>query len=537
MTYIVTCDQNIKVQLPGGVKCTGGSTLNCPESCPRRRFCSMTSSSFEVFSVEADDGYISSSRGLIRYSASEISSNFSSYNTLQTFPDFADDAFFDDDDDDEAPALEELKPERVYNQFSVRHRVFSNDPQVRMRIPLSRPLNVAMREIFTYWDTNAVFKSDTELKDDFIWLLVSSMDTVIYKGEIDMILKNPAYNRQQKFFHIFYDVVYRNNRPDGFYWCDDNSSSQPIVPRFTNRSEFIKYLMNEQGSGLRFYKSRKNEILSYLGIDDEQSLFYDITCDYERDHGQIILIDPDKSDAVKRFGTKEAFVQNMQRPTDLANMQAMISFLKQYSVNRHGVSLRPADIPLQIIDSVSDDRTIYDAAGLPKNSDSQLAYSLYLSLLKEYIKSFAPQSISVGQLRFSSDNYSQEIETYIDDYVKELLIYGDGAETNEAKRKKGKALFAINIYENKILSSYELKNEDSLKEKIAMFYQVSAGSGMNMSWYLGRFKNDNLFDFCTSIQNDKIVKDWFEEVLPRNSAQQIENAMNRYQGMYNSAKK
>lgn len=534
MIYVVKCEYGKIIQLPCGVSESRGEQLRCPADCPSRRMCSMSSDRFRIAEVLTDDGRIGRYGDLLRYSASEAGGIWGKGKAIQSYPDLDGVADSDDVEGDES-IFEELKSRSIYNMISVRRNVFSNDPTVRRSIPMSRPLGSAMKEIFQYWDTSAVFENDTTLKDDFIWLMLSgSKGTPIYKNEVDHILNNKAYNRSQKFFHIFYDVVYKNDHPDGFYWCDDDAAYQPVMPRFKNRDEFISYLFRDGGSGFRFYKSRRDEVLSFLGVDSEEEFFAELTCDYAENAGEIIWIDSTGNGNIRNFGSKDRFIRMMHTPSDPELMQDMIEFLKNYTISAKGVAPRPSDIPFECVDGgkCTSEKQVLSVAGI--SGDNLVRnYSLYLSLLREYIKSFSPREIRIGQLNFTSAEYASEAEDYIIGYCKERMIYSEGGESADARRKKNQALLAANLFETGVLTSFGRINDDGLADCIKLLYKVAAANGdVNMHWYVSKMKNDYPEDFGKRLENDKLVSAWFEEALPRNSGVELHSVFDKYEKLY-----
>ena len=536
MIYVVKCEYGKMIQLPCGVSESRGEQLRCPADCPSRKMCSMSSDRFRIAEVMTDDGRIGRYGDLIRYSASEAGGMWGKGKAVQSYPDLDGAADSDDVEGDES-IFEELKSRSIYNMISVRRNVFSNDPAVRRNIPMSRPLGSAMKEIFQYWDTSAVFENNTTLKDDFIWLMLSgSKGTPIYKSEVDAILNNKTYNRSQKFFHIFYDVVYKDNRPDGFFWCDDDSAFQPVMPRFKNKDDFLNYLFRDGGAGFKFYKARKDEVLSFLGVDSENDFFDELTCDYADDRGEVIWIDSRDGGKIRNFGSTERFIKMMHTPSDSETMQDMIEFLRCYTISSKGVDPRPSDIPFECVDigKCSNEKAVLSAVGLPGEA-SVTNYAAYLSLLREYIKSFSPREIKVGQLSFTGADYARETEDYIIGYCKERMIYSEGGESADAKRMKNKALLAANLYETGVLSSFGRVNDDGLGDCTKLMYKIAAGGkDVDMHWYIAKMKNDHPADFDKRIESDRLVSAWFEEVLPKNSESGINGSFSKYENLYRS---
>lgn len=525
MIYIVSCEQNKKIQLPCGVAPKVGSSLPCPAECPNRKRCSDHITNFRVSGCTADDGSLSPYGGLIRYTASEMQDQWRD-SKLQTFPDFDDSGDLGDDDFKE---LEELKPIGKHKQIMVNMKVFSDDSDIRWKIPLSRPLDVAMKEIFDYWYTNAVFKNDCELNDSFVWLMTRNAKSPIYKAQVESILKNPEYNRSQKFFHLFYDVIFKDSHPGGFYWCDSSSAYEPLRAKFSNRKEFVKYLTNDSGDGFSFYKKRNHEVLSYLGVEDERKLMAEITCEHAKNSDEVIWINLDNGGSIRKLGTKNSFLQNMCRPTDYATMKEMLGFLEDYQVTSYGVTLRPKDIPFEYAGGSCslDESLIYDMVGLSRQEQTKAAYEAFLSLLSEYVRSNAPKGLKVGTLNLG-DNYQEECENYIFKYCSDLLI-GDVTDNARLNQSKKQAVFAASLLERGIFGNYNTRNSETVRNLIKQILPLAPGSAnCNMNWYIGKYKTDNVVEFVNKINGDRLIEEWFKR-----SAGNADNKINGLTVKYN----
>ena len=533
MIYIVTCEQNKKIQLPCGVSPTVGSSLPCPSECPNRKRCSAHISNFRVSGGTVDDGRLSPYGGLIRYTASELQDQWRD-TKLQTFPDFDSVVVIANED---MRLLEELKPVGKHKQIMVNMKVFSDDPDVRYRIPLSRPLDAAMKEIFSFWYTNAVFKNDSELNDSFVWLMTKQAKAPIFKAEVDTILKNPEYNRSQKFFHLFYDVIYKNGHPGGFYWCDSNSAYDPLRPKFGNKKDFIKFFMSEGGEGFEFYKNRKQEVLSYLEVEDERELMAEIICEQARSSDEVVWIDVEGAKSVRRFGSKSSFLQNMYRPTDYATMKDMIGFLENYQVSSFGVTPRPRDIPFERVggECSLDESLIYDVVGLQRQDYNKRAYEAFLSLLGEYVGSNAPKNLRVGPMNLG-DNYQQECEKYVFNYCSDLLIgdVNDNAKLNQGKKQ---AILAASLLERGVFGSYNTKNSETVRNLIKKVLTLNPGSAeCNMNWYIGKYKTDSAVEFVKKIEGDRLIEEWFKRSAG-NAESKVNSSIAKYNELYRQFEK
>jgi hypothetical protein len=221
-----------------------------------------------------------------------------------------------------AEADEILRPQKSYKYLNISGQIFTDDEEVRKQT-LSRPLKHALWEIFSYWETGFVFKSETELRDDFIWLITSTSKRTFKKSEIDAILLNEEYGRSEKFFYLFYDIIYRYEPLKGFYWCDEWHSEDPLSSYFSDRNDFMVKYCNAQSEQFRkFYMTHKKEILHFLGSDNEGKLFEDMTLSLaKKTNGEIVLIEQDNSYTPINMGKISVFITNMHQPSELNNMR------------------------------------------------------------------------------------------------------------------------------------------------------------------------------------------------------------------------
>ena len=545
MTYIAKCGNGKMIQLPSGIECSVGCSLKCPDSCPNKEsfYCPAPEEGFRVESVTVDDGNVYSGNGLFRYSRTEIDNYWRGQKTLQTFFDFGDSFIVKADGG--GPKVSEpnrrvpLVPKKSHTKIETKTRTYTDDMAILRAKPRFRPLAGALRDIFLHWETDVVFapdKGDAELSDEFVWLLTKVSSKNIYEDEVCDILDNESYNRSQTFFHLFYDVIYKEERPNGFFWCDNAYSYDALLPKFRNKKDFMNLLLSDKSAGLSFYNERKQEILSFLEVDDEEQLFANVTCDSVREGKEIVWLDRKNSNEVKKFGTKEDFISKMQAPSDYAVMKSMVDFLKEYVVTKNGVMARGADEPLQETRFNYVAPGIYTAMQIPENANSKVAYEAAITLISEYVKNFNPDTLRVGPLKFTRDNYGKEIGKYLDEFCLEAMIHSGGVETSKYKGKKNEALLALSLYDKGVFESFAVVDSAVLNEKIKVFKSISSGSIKSMQDYLQRFKKDDVYEHCEAISRDSLVAAWFASAVPKNGGSDVDGAIGRYKRRYNDFK-
>lgn len=252
MISVVRCNNRMCIQLPKEVTCKVGDIIPCPKSCT----CFQKVESFSVASVWQMDEKKAGSTAkysddeIRAYWGQEIASSTSSTSADMQSSNIGISSSSTDlgeelrennqvivessentgeivkpksfgrsqrSQSNSAPEVDAiLRAQNSYEQFNLSGKVFTDDVKLRASIP-SQPLRNALWEIFSYWETRSVFKSETELRDEFIWLITSTSKRTFKKSEIDAILLNEEYGLSEKFFYLFYDIIYRYEPPKGFF--------------------------------------------------------------------------------------------------------------------------------------------------------------------------------------------------------------------------------------------------------------------------------------------------------------------------------
>ncbi|MGN0813407.1 MAG: hypothetical protein ACI4MQ_07865 [Candidatus Coproplasma sp.] len=435
-------------------------------------------------------------------------------------------------DDSPAKVDDVLKPQGSYNSFMMSGKVYTDDASIKALMP-TQPLRNALWEVFSYWETRSVFKDATQLKDEFIWLITTLSTRPFKRNEIDKILSNDEYGVSEKFFYMFYDVIYRYEKPKGFYWCDDVLSLYPLIALFRDKSDFmVKYCNpSSQGEQFRaFYMKHKREVLHFLGSEDEEKLFGDMTLALAKDRGDIVLIDKYNNFNPINMGTIDVFINNMQQPTDLANMNNMIYFLKRYRVTRLGVFPRTIEYPFEGpagANGAKEDEIIYSTLGLG-SSLSLSEYDCYVTLLQEYVRAFNPQKVTIGVLTFTQSNFSAELKEIVRSFCKAQF----GQVSDEEMREiKGRAWLAKSIYDRNILSTFVLENKtyvDSIMQLIVnpvreKYFSLFDDAVIQMRYrdlsvheYIEELLQDEVYTVCGRFREDAIVREYFDSRIRNN---------------------
>lgn len=564
MIYVVTCIKNRSIKLPQGVECSVGDKLPCPAGCDGKKFMCAATAEFTVKAVRQKDDTAAARIFGTQYGEDEIGKIFGGMSPVEpvtkTEPVQNESSIGCDgydaggsDYDIDVPARdygiplsepEILEADSDITEFKIPGippKVYSESKKIG-----ALPLKSALNELFKYWETALVFKNDRELRREFVWLLVKTSPTKIEKSQVGEILKNENYNRSQKFFYLFYDVVFKYDAPARFYWCDDRLSLSPLTPHFTDKHDFMKRYCDSKPAGKifrEFYAERKREILHYLHCIDEEKLFEDLTVTLARDDKEIILLDTLNGYTPVRLGTTNEFIKNMQVPTDSSKMKNMCAFLEKFRVSRTGVFKRS---PLDIFErkEYKEENSVYEAAGLSCSASFYTDYNNYCALLKEYIKVFTPTEVKVGKLRFTVADFYSQVEDAAHAFLK--AQFGDATEA--VTEYKGNAFliksfcdrevlkpFADGCENNKLEQLLTLIGKPDINEYFRLIPHPTFlfdGDEITVGEYIGGILYDELPAVCARFKDDIRVNAFFGSRAVSLETDKLDKILDEYQKQY-----
>lgn len=584
MISVVRCSNKMCVQLPKNVICKIGDTIPCPKNCT----CFKKVDSFSVVSVwqmdekKAGSAAKYSDEEIISYWGQEIASSVSSTNSdtqgsnvdnsspnIDFVVERHDNSHVISEPSEntgeilrpksfgrsqrsqhnsvpEADAI--LRSQESYEQFIISGKVFTDDVKLRASVP-SQPLRNALWEVFSYWETRSVFKTETELRDEFIWLITSSSKRTFKKSEIDAILLNEEYGLSEKFFYLFYDIIYRYEPPKGFYWCDKVLSRDPLSSFFRDKKDFVVKYCNAHAQGEQFrlfYMAHKKEILHFLGSDNEEKLFEDMTLSLAKDVGEIVLIDKYNNYMPINMGKISSFIINMQQPTELTNMRNMVYFLEKYRVTRLGVVPRTVEYPFEksVRGELLEDVSMYATLRLNSSASYASEYDCFITLLHEYVKVFNPGIIKIGALTFTKSNFSNELEEIVKNLCKSY--FGKVTEDVFADYKSC-AWLAKSIYDRNILSTYILENKsyvDKFMQLISnptleQYFSIFDDCVIQLHYrdlsiheYIADLMQVDVYTVCGEFREDNIIREYFSYKIKNWSKTDLNELFNKYQQQY-----
>lgn len=579
---LAKCKEYFNVKLPEGETCSTGDILPCPLNCKNKQGGCKNRSEFEVVRVTEVPDSDGRAKAAIEYSAEERERSFKAANRIESVS-------------QQQPSSENLggissginkwasilgaggsntiapkEPEENFDKLPdlkklvIGGRVFSDDACIKRRREErnlhTSSLSEAVDFIFHYWYTEIVFNSEGGLTDEFKWLLskvlpsggaASAIKTIVsgdgYHGV--KYSENSSVRRSQKFFHIFYDVVYKRLTADGFYWYDGEASEKRLVRLFADKDGFISRFCNEEAFR-NFYSERKNEILHFLFhrldkadahvdlVEDERRLFSEITETVAAKQSEIIFLDDSGLNTVpQNLGSIREFIFDMRRPTDRERMSLMCRFLKKYKItSSESVIIRDELFDKFEMDDegeyADEDDRIYGALELKNSANYAGEYYFFTALIREYIKVFNPESIKIGSLSFSKKNLYDEIVDIVRAYC---MSRDERSDRDLSEKYLSRALLLKSLYNHGVLELFgksgDLK-EPVLKKLMALISDVIDIEGyfalipeplilidneeIPVREYISRSINGELFAVCAKFESDIWIKGYLS---PKPSSQ------------------
>lgn len=559
MSSVVCCGNlkgiSVNVEIPDGVTIQKGEAAPCPQGCRYKSYCK-GAKSFVVKQVLTEEE--AASKYIFHYNAEEIRQHFSVAQNSSSSSDDSNSASFTatkerNDEETEhivddtvatvaqssvpswkdyfknadsfAPSRSaadtRLAPKQQYKKIVLGGPLFSDDPEIKAKYH-AFPLRNALWQILTHWKTGAVFTSDgaSELKDEFVWLITKLSERKIMTSEVTSILENEQYNRSQKFFYLFYDVIFKYELRK-FYWYDGKDGFNAVIERFGDKEDFaVRYCdMTGVGESFRkFFAQHKKEVLHYFNCDSEDDLFGSMTLLMSKKCKQIVMIDSFNGYIPVYLGTVKEYFGRMLAPNDCETTKMMLTFLEKYNISSKGdVSRRLPATPFLHIrndQNFEEDQSMYEAAGIIHSASCFTIYDGFVSMLHEYTKVFNPSEIRVGELLFTKKNYSAELKKIIFDFCK--AHFGNAPEETY-REAKGKAWLAKSLYERNVLTDFVCEN----KKEVDKFMALITKEKMTLANYYRAFP----IPVIVWDGNDRTIPEYIEIKMQSEDAYGVVNAL------------
>ena len=294
----------------------------------------------------------------------------------------------------------------------------------RYKVGSSGGVNDAIKHLFFHWYTSRVFNEDEESLTEEFLVLLKMAGLTKEEQKIKDIIKNGEFNINQKFFHLYYDVIYKGQM-SAFYWSEGECPFTKILPKFKDRQDFISKLSKNP----LFFRSVEDcftEILLYFNKPKEK-FFEDITIELSKTTKRICFFSETEGRVkLNILGSNADFISELSQIDTKEKLYLKCEFFKTFTFTMNGnVILRKDKFDLLMPKKTEDD-SIYQELGIMHFGSSNCAtiYNYYTSLLKEYINIFYPRKVIIGNFSYSKDNLLFEFVDILSDTCKNLTSRG-----------------------------------------------------------------------------------------------------------------
>ncbi len=375
-----------------------------------------------------------------------------------------------------------------YSYVSIGGETYSSTYQ---RGIVCKPLRRALDDIFSHWNTTFAFKGRKELRPEFKWLLLQTLDSFRIAESNELLGKilattyssNAKMDRSIKFFLIYRAVVNKDDPGARFYFSDEEDTRGAILPKFENRDDFVRKFFGDKPINelfRSFYLSCKLPVLYYFGrldIDDitgtsdvtrtvvsaDKRFLEDMSAVYMQITGCLVSVSyTGMNISVTNYGSADNFVNAMCKMQSIEKMDSMVSALETYRINSdHSIVRRAEGDRFTLSDKEagsSESEIIYSYLGLP-SSEALRAYNLYVSLIREYIDVFEPSSVSVGGIAISRTGLLATLHTLTRDICK--YAYGENNDPGRCDEARARAYLLKSLLDRGILDYYKRSCEST----------------------------------------------------------------------------
>lgn len=426
----------------------------------------------------------------------------------------------------------------------------------------------AMKYIFLHWYTSAVFLPDeVTFTEDFLQLMkLRGLES--REAEIVAIAENRDLSLNQKFFRLFYQIVYDGKLTE-FYWHESESPLNMIVPLIASREEFYKQLLFEDDPNnyLKMFSGCMGELVTYLTAgkplhtDDPIRWFkQQLTLRVASDEGEVAYVGGNKDSLeVCRLGSVADFVRGMSTFVSFSPLrQKQLNFLREFRITpSFHVELRETPLEESRETDFSDDESIYKGIGIPSAFSNVYAtvYNEYVTVLKEYMNTFKPSEVRIGvapyDMVFTKKGFKSQLEGILWDAGKYIE---DNAEAWRERVETVKYYLARSLLLRGVLDEYlnqsEFKKMDGFIERFyrtqimnrRMYFSLPVPKGRQYMVTLDsetipmrdyvrrRILTDNPISLQEKMAKDSVINDYLDarkgDVAIANVIQEKKNRIN-----------
>ncbi len=420
-----------------------------------------------------------------------------------------------------------------------------------------KPLKKALDDIFIHWNTTFVFRSRKELKREFKWLLLCTLNSyeITESEKIIGDILSTTYStdtredRNIKFFLIFYAVIYKNDSNLRFYFSEEEDTQRAILPRFVGRDDFAEKFFGDKLSSeafRSFYVKYRLPVLYYfarLGIEDitgsvkadisdavmraDKRFLEDIGTLYMQKTGCIAIVTRKGINiSVTNFGQAESLVSAMCKPQSIEKMESIVRVLEAYRINSDMTVVRRGEgdrfVMSEKTPAITESESIYLYLGFPVG-EALRAYNLYVSLLGEYIRIFEPQSINIGGISISRNGFVSALYGATRDICK--YAYGKNNDVEAVNSAKARAYLLKSLIDRGILDYYKrscetskldrflslISSQDNVGEFFSLFGSDAkiavSNRELSISQYIYEIISEHPYGVVTEMfKSDKLIK-------------------------------
>lgn len=317
--------------------------------------------------------------------------------------------------------------------------------------------NDALRHIFRHWYLSRVFSEDGKsYREEFLYLL-KLRGFAKKEEELRRLIDDPTYTVNQKFFRLFYSIIYKNGIV-GFYWGEEDSPLRQIDPRFVSPNDFYTKIaeLSDPTSFLAGYEDCFEELFFFLragstaeGESGRAWFISNFPLTMAEKTGRVYTVTERGGHLVIRsLGKLADFSRSFAEPAPLEEMEERLRLFEHFSISR-GRALLPRSTPITVSRATAvEDDCIYALTGIAQLAASQAAtaYNCYMTLLSEYVETFRPDSITVGGMTFTRRNFYRETVEAVVAACAHLTEHNRRYSTEEKRLYLIKSLFARGIF-------------------------------------------------------------------------------------------
>lgn len=533
MSYVICKNMGRAVRLPEDRSAARGESLSCPASC--KATCRASTGTFTVQMVRTGDPPAAS----FSYSAEELTASPAPAPSAATHtptpaatpapaatsapaPAAPGRRFgsFRRTEAEPSPAKREtpvyLKPRRSYTGVVLGGRRFVN-------------AQIALKHILTHFNTFFAFTDATTLNDQFVWLM-SEYKPQIRTEDVDAILKNPEFTVPQKFFYLYYKVIFDPHYMP-MYWYDIKSASgrgfsiDQLYPLFST-DDFAERYAHGDAEFMRFFETHSAEIVFYLGElgENADEIFEHITLTHAKEKRRILFFRRDGALGHRPadLGTVDEFVENMVKCRDFEKTGLMVEFLRRFFITaRKDVVLRDGRHPLK--EEAADgkmwneeDSRVYSILGFSSASRYGQGLVLFCTLLREYMTVFEPDEVAISsELRFTKRNYSRELLKLVFEACSRRFS-GLESDAQEGCCRVAKSLFFRGVI------PYTVENRQTIEKAFSLLDDDSPAAYFKLYMELAdRFGDRLLIGPSKAERVEEFIGRRLEERLPQESLSAI----------------